>query len=137
MIQLREQTLESAEKNFAVAACDNKLLNVDGPNYNNSSIRLWRWRLMSKYFFHLGRLELALDLLEKQELLRSVRLNFHLIQLLLVQNTLLQFGILVKCLLFRCGSSSQESSIPFAVTVRELLHREVLFPLSSVQFYRM
>ncbi|PSS33553.1 Mitochondrial import receptor subunit like [Actinidia chinensis var. chinensis] len=48
---------------------------------------------MSKYFFHLGRLELALDLLEKQELLR-------------------------------CGSSSQESSIPFAVTVRELLHHK-------------
>ncbi|GFS36949.1 heat shock protein DnaJ with tetratricopeptide repeat-containing protein [Actinidia rufa] len=98
VIQLCEQTLESAEKNFAVAACDNKLLNADCPNYNNSSIRLWRWRLMSKSYFHLGRLELALDLLEKQELLRSSE--------------------------DRCGSSGWESSIPFAVTVRELLHHK-------------
>ncbi|PSS33546.1 DnaJ subfamily C member like [Actinidia chinensis var. chinensis] len=98
VIQLCEQTLESAVKNFAVAACDNKLLNADCPNYNNSSIRLWRWRLMSKSYFHLGRLELALDLLEKQELLRSSE--------------------------DRCGSNGRESSIPFAVTVRELLHHK-------------
>lgn len=71
VIQLCEQTLVFAELNVVSVAGDNNIDIVDGPTYNNSSIRLWRWHLMAKSYFHLGRLEVALDLLEKQELLRS------------------------------------------------------------------
>ncbi|KAL7195966.1 hypothetical protein ACSBR1_036070 [Camellia fascicularis] len=98
VIQLCEQTLVFAEKNFAVVTGDNNIVNVDGLEYKNSSIRLWRWLLISKSYFYLGRLDEALDLLEKQELSRSTE--------------------------DRHGSSTRESSIPFAVTVRELLHRK-------------
>ncbi|CAL5423178.1 unnamed protein product [Camellia sinensis] len=98
VIQLCEQTLVFAEKNFAMVTGDNNLVNVDGLEYKNSSIKLWRWLLISKSYFYLGRLDEALDLLEKQELLRSTE--------------------------DRHGSSTRESSIPFAVTVRELLHRK-------------
>ncbi|KAI7980301.1 hypothetical protein LOK49_Contig169G00006 [Camellia lanceoleosa] len=98
VIQLCEQTLVFAEKNFAMVTGDNNIVNVDGLEYKNSSIRLWRWLLISKSYFYLGRLDEALDLLEKQELLRSTE--------------------------DRHGSSTRESSIPFAVTVRELLHRK-------------
>ncbi|KAI8014819.1 hypothetical protein LOK49_LG05G02155 [Camellia lanceoleosa] len=98
VIQLCEQTLVFAEKNFAMVTGDNNIVNVDGLEYKNSSIRLWRWLLISKSYFYLGRLDEALDLLEKQELLRSTE--------------------------DRHGSSTRESSISFAVTVRELLHRK-------------
>ncbi|KAL7169113.1 hypothetical protein ACSBR2_034197 [Camellia fascicularis] len=98
VIQLCEQTLVFAEKNFAMVTGDNNIVNVDGLEYKNSSIKLWRWLLISKSYFYLGRLDEALDLLEKQELLRSTE--------------------------DRHGSSTRESSIPFAVTVRELLHRK-------------
>ncbi|KAL4571734.1 hypothetical protein LXL04_018499 [Taraxacum kok-saghyz] len=52
VIQLCEQTLDSSEKNF-------------------STVSLWRWNLMSKSYFHLGRLEMALDLIEKHEQLKN------------------------------------------------------------------
>ncbi|XP_023739901.1 uncharacterized protein LOC111888018 isoform X1 [Lactuca sativa] len=57
VVQLCEQTLDTAEKNFS-SVC-------------KISLRLWRWNLMSKSYFHLGRLEIALDLMEKHEQLRS------------------------------------------------------------------
>ncbi|XP_028094497.1 uncharacterized protein LOC114294576 isoform X2 [Camellia sinensis] len=109
VIQLCEQTLVFAEKNFAVVTGDNNIVNVDGLEYKNSSIRLWRWLLISKSYFYLGRLDEALDLLEKQELLRSTE--------------------------DRHGRSTRESSIPFAVTVRELLHRKGMkhFSLGGIQ----
>ncbi|XP_052175139.1 uncharacterized protein LOC127789991 [Diospyros lotus] len=97
VIQLCEQTLVIAEKNFSMVVGDNNKVDC-GPKYNNSSIRLWRWRLISKSYFHLGKLEVALDFLEKQELLRSSEAKY--------------------------GSSTEESSIPFAVTIRELLHHK-------------
>ncbi|KAL8236678.1 hypothetical protein R6Q59_017759 [Mikania micrantha] len=49
VVQLCEQTLETAEKNFATES------------------KLWRWNLMSKSYFHLGRLEIALEVIEKYE----------------------------------------------------------------------
>ncbi|XAR68475.1 hypothetical protein NMG60_11003599 [Bertholletia excelsa] len=89
VIQFCEQTLASAEKNFV-----NKNL-ADGSK-KISAPRIWRLRLMSKSYFHLGKLEMALDLLEKQEQMISTEDR----------------------------SSTQESSIPFAATVRELLHHK-------------
>lgn len=65
VIQLCEHTLDFAEKNFA---SDDHLPKVDGSGYvSNSSLRLWRWQLISESHFHLGRLEMALDILEKHK----------------------------------------------------------------------
>lgn len=52
VIQLCEQTLDIAEKN----SCNPK-----------GDVKLWRWHLQSKSHYRLGRLDLALDLIEKQE----------------------------------------------------------------------
>lgn len=57
VIQLCEQTLDIAEKN----SCADVLANSKG------DVKLWRWHLQSKSHYRLGRLELALDLIEKQE----------------------------------------------------------------------
>ncbi|KAM7505390.1 hypothetical protein LguiB_004294 [Lonicera macranthoides] len=61
-VQLCERTLDFAEKNFAAVDSGSK----------NSSVRLWRWRIMSKSNFYLGRLDAALDFIEKQEQLKSI-----------------------------------------------------------------
>lgn len=67
VIQLCEQTLDFAEKNFALADNDELLENINGSKFERrSTIRVWRWRLLSKSYFHMGRLEAALDSLENQ-----------------------------------------------------------------------
>ncbi|XP_059646253.1 uncharacterized protein LOC132291321 isoform X2 [Cornus florida] len=98
VIQLCEQTLDFAEKNFSVLVADNNSAEADVSKFKNSFVRLWRWHLMSKSYFHLGRLEVALDLLEKQELWTSGSDKY--------------------------GSMPQGSSTLLAVNVRELLHRK-------------
>ncbi|KAI3772670.1 hypothetical protein L6452_03861 [Arctium lappa] len=65
VVQQCEQTLGLAEKNFATGGVVGHM-NVDGYD-----CKLWRWNLMSKSYFHLGRLEIALDLIEKHTQLRS------------------------------------------------------------------
>ncbi|XP_019165840.1 PREDICTED: dnaJ homolog subfamily C member 7 homolog [Ipomoea nil] len=70
-IKLCEQTLDFAENNFA-----------------NDSVRLWRWRIMSKSYYHLGKLKEALHLIKKQE------------QVIFVNDG--------------SGNKSQESLIPFS-----------------------
>lgn len=60
VIQLCEQTLDIAEKN----SCADVLAN---PKDDSSHVKLWRWLLQSKSHYRLGRLDLALDLIEKQE----------------------------------------------------------------------
>ncbi|KAI3514411.1 hypothetical protein L1887_12792 [Cichorium endivia] len=80
VVQLCEQTLDTAEKNFD---CKN-------------SIKLWRWNLISKSYFHLGRLEMALDLIQKHEQLRNRDVG------------------------------PEESLVSLAVTIRELLHSKNL-----------
>ncbi|XP_002532671.2 uncharacterized protein LOC8268658 [Ricinus communis] len=72
MIQLCEQTLHAAEKNFASSGIEDQLVVRDGSqNECHSFARLWRWRLISKSYFYLGRLEVALDFLEKLERIGS------------------------------------------------------------------
>lgn len=93
VIELCEQTLHTAEKNFS--AID--LANDDDTQFTNS-VSLWRWCLMSKSQFHLGRLEMALDLIEKQEKLTSTS--------------------------YRPASVNHGSSIPLAAAIRELLQRK-------------
>ncbi|XP_076890050.1 uncharacterized protein LOC143541009 [Bidens hawaiensis] len=76
VVQMCEQTLDSAEKNFATGS------------------KLWRWNLMSKSYFHRGRLEMALEFIEKHEQLGPASDK----------------------------SVDPKESFPLAVTIRELLH---------------
>ncbi|KAK9218453.1 hypothetical protein WN943_007090 [Citrus x changshan-huyou] len=59
-LQLCEQTLPDAEKNFASVLTDNG-------SVTDSLARLRRWRLISKSYFCTGKLEVAIDLLQKLE----------------------------------------------------------------------
>ncbi|KAJ0797926.1 putative DnaJ domain, tetratricopeptide-like helical domain superfamily [Helianthus annuus] len=77
VVQLCEQTLDAAEKNFATES------------------KRWRWNLMSKSYFHLGRLDIALDIIEKHEQLRPTADK---------------------------SVDPTESLTSLAVTIRELLH---------------
>ncbi|XP_058107235.1 uncharacterized protein LOC131250873 [Magnolia sinica] len=99
VVKLCEQTLDSSERNSTLIGDDGKLRPVDGSeSLKNSSTRLWRWRLISKSYFYMGRLEEALDVLQKHE----------------------QVGPFAE----RFGSKMLESSVAFAVTVRELLRHK-------------
>lgn len=73
VIQLCEQTLCAAEKNFISSGTDDQFVDKgDSQTNSHSFVRLWRWHLISKSYFYLGRLEAALDLLEKLEQMGSI-----------------------------------------------------------------
>ncbi|KAK9922123.1 hypothetical protein M0R45_030603 [Rubus argutus] len=92
-IQLCEQSLYFAERNFSSL---NSVVNMDSAKCEDHPYaRLWRWSFISKSYFHLGRFEAALDLLEKLEKVGSTK--------------------------YRYASNNLESSISLAVTIRELL----------------
>lgn len=99
VVQLCEQTLDFAEKNFAMLRACNQLASLNGHECKKYSyVRLWRLRLISKSYFHLGSLKVALDLLEKQE----------------------QGGSITD----KCKSRNVELSLSLAATIRELLHHK-------------
>lgn len=93
-IQLCEQSLDVAEKNFSKAETDDHLARKDGSGCYSIAM-LWRWHLMSKSYFYMGKLEKALDLLQKLEQVGSMK-DSH-------------------------GSKILEVSVSLAVTIRELL----------------
>ncbi|XP_061339032.1 uncharacterized protein LOC133285768 [Gastrolobium bilobum] len=69
-IQLCEQSQHSAEKNFSLENCAD---NSNIPMCDSYSIvKLWRWSLISKCYFHLGKLEASLNVLEKLQQVVSV-----------------------------------------------------------------
>lgn len=77
MIQLCEQTLDSAEKNSL--DINDQLADLDGLEYSNRLyFRIWRCRLMFKSYFQLGRLEEGLASLERQEELVSTMNRYRL-----------------------------------------------------------
>ncbi|KAG6427106.1 hypothetical protein SASPL_111346 [Salvia splendens] len=86
VIQLCEQTLDIAMKNFRADLLDNQ--------GDSSHVKLWRWHLQSKSHYRQGRLDAALELIEKQE---KVPINSM------------------------CGDVSGKSSIALATNIRELL----------------
>ena len=70
-IQLCEQSLSFAEKNFSSW---NPSLKIEGlASKHHSFVRLWRWCLISKAYFYLGRFEAALSLLEKLKQVGSIK----------------------------------------------------------------
>ncbi|KDP26095.1 hypothetical protein JCGZ_21128 [Jatropha curcas] len=99
VIQLCEQTLCSAESNFASSGTDDQLIDQDVSQTESHSFpKMWRWRLMSKCYFYLGKLEAALDLLGKLEQMGSIS--------------------------DKCASKILESSVSLAVTICTLSHHK-------------
>lgn len=72
-IQICEQTLEFAEKNASVTETDCQSKDTDcSKSMGRSHSRFWRWRIMSKSYFYVGKLEEANDLLQKHEKVKPV-----------------------------------------------------------------
>lgn len=71
-IRLCEQTLNFAEKNVSELDARKQFGNVDS-SQEYSSAKIWRYHLMSKSYFYMGRLELALDLLDQLEQVGSLK----------------------------------------------------------------
>lgn len=72
VIKFCEQTLDLAEQNSAVTTGDSQFNDKDlSEHTKSSSARLWRWRLIAKSYFCLGKLEEALVLIRKHEELKS------------------------------------------------------------------
>lgn len=67
VVKLCEQSLKFAEKNFGALGMNLSSDMVDSYCGGNSAVRLWRFFMMAKSYFCLGRLEEALELLEKIE----------------------------------------------------------------------
>lgn len=67
VVQLCEQTLESAERNSLSKDKDGS------ESIKSYPLNHWRWGLVSKSYFYLGRLEEALELLEKREQLGPIK----------------------------------------------------------------
>eukprot|EP00250_Pteridium_aquilinum_P018047 c23915_g1_i1 orf=359-5419(+) len=78
-LQLCEQSLPAAERNHGVTVNEQQHQDssLRGPCQSNENIhlKLWRWRLSAKAFYHLGKLDEALDLLVKHEEAVSVAPN--------------------------------------------------------------
>lgn len=92
VIKLCEQTLDLAELNSDKTETDSQFMNRDySESLKGSPASLWRWSLTAKSYFYLGKLEEALELLQKHAKLKSV------------------------------VNKSPDSSASFAVTIKELL----------------
>ncbi|XP_057483978.1 uncharacterized protein LOC130770508 [Actinidia eriantha] len=95
LIRLCEQTVGSAEMNSSAKSVNGRLTTLDCSDVQkNPSFSLWRWQLIIKSYFSLGRLEEALDFLKNQgESISTTK-------------------------------KSLESLIPLAGTIRELVHHK-------------
>ncbi|MBA0684221.1 hypothetical protein Goari_025816, partial [Gossypium aridum] len=93
-IQLCEQPLFVAQNSSSEAEIDKQITSTDGCGCYSTAM-LWRWNLMSKSYFYMGKLEKALELLQKLEHVGSWK-DEH-------------------------GSKILEMSVSLAVTIRELL----------------
>ena len=73
LILLCEHTLEVAEKNSSLLAANRQSPNMEDSDVLKSySFRIWRYGLIFKSNFYLGKIEEALNFLEKQEKWRSM-----------------------------------------------------------------
>ncbi|KAL8129366.1 hypothetical protein V2J09_018521 [Rumex salicifolius] len=72
VIEFCEQTLQTAEKNFPLLGLINESSNPDPSEFiNNHSFRLWRYSFIFNSYYYIGKLEEAINFLEKQLYLRS------------------------------------------------------------------
>ncbi|XP_062117861.1 uncharacterized protein LOC133831531 [Humulus lupulus] len=96
-IQLCEKSLCFAEKNFSSGI--SLAANIYGSaNELHSFERIWRWCLISKSYFYLGRLEAALPILDKLKQIGSIK--------------------------DESANKELDSSTLLAVTIRDLLHQK-------------
>ncbi|KAH7667206.1 Dnaj-like subfamily c member 7 protein [Dioscorea alata] len=73
VIALCEKTLDLAEKNAFSIVADGKRKDRDTTEgMKSSTVRLWRWYLISKSNFYLGKLDEALELLQEQEQIQPI-----------------------------------------------------------------
>lgn len=63
VVQMCEQTLASAKKNCASISDSNHTSNEE----QKRLLKLWRWSLMSRSYFHMARFDMALAIVEKYE----------------------------------------------------------------------
>ncbi|CAJ2679748.1 unnamed protein product [Trifolium pratense] len=99
VIHLCDETFSSAEKNACPMAAGCQVTFLDDSELSKVIyFRLWRCSIMLKTYFHLGKLEEGLSLLEQQEEKVSA--------------------------INKSGSKVLDSLIPLAATVRELLHHK-------------
>eukprot|EP00258_Populus_trichocarpa_P017589 XP_006379059.2 uncharacterized protein LOC18102027 isoform X2 [Populus trichocarpa] len=101
LIQLCEHTFDSAKKNSPPLHADYHVENLGPELTKGTSFMIWRCRFIFKSYFHLGRLEEAIVSLEKQEELTSIARS-----------------------LSRNDIETQESLVPLAATVQELLRHK-------------
>ncbi|KAI3801302.1 hypothetical protein L1987_29406 [Smallanthus sonchifolius] len=73
VIQMCEQTLTSAEKNHVTVDDSNRMSAED----RIRPLKLWRWSLMSRSYFHMAKFDLALATLEKYEQLAPPETKTH------------------------------------------------------------
>ncbi|BAT85214.1 uncharacterized protein HKW66_Vig0048560 [Vigna angularis] len=92
-VQLCEQSQHLAEKNFVLA--NNAQVSDSSLCDSYSGVKLWRWSLISKCYFRLGRLEASLNVLEQ-----------------------LQHAVSVSD---KCVIDNIEDSLSLASTIKELL----------------
>ncbi|KAL0929017.1 hypothetical protein M5K25_000956 [Dendrobium thyrsiflorum] len=71
-IQICEQTLELAEKNDSITENDCQSKETDCSKSMESHSSFWRWRIIAKSYFYLGKLEEANELLQKHEKVKPV-----------------------------------------------------------------
>ncbi|KAB1228003.1 hypothetical protein CJ030_MR1G022990 [Morella rubra] len=115
VIQLCDQTLGSAEKNFPPADTSGQQSSLNGSEIlKNVYFRVWRCRLIFKAYFHLGTLEEGLAVLEQEE--ESITDS---------EGCFCPHKLRMLIRTFRSGSKSLESLIPLAGTVRELLRHKI------------
>ncbi|XP_057456752.1 uncharacterized protein LOC130747748 isoform X2 [Lotus japonicus] len=99
VIQLCHETLDSAEKNACPPDAGLQVTDLNKSQLSKGFyFRIWRCSMMLKSYFHLGKLEEGLSLLEQQEEKVST--------------------------ISKSGSKVLDSLIPLAATVRELLHHK-------------
>ncbi|KAK2381272.1 Heat shock protein DnaJ with tetratricopeptide repeat-containing protein [Trifolium repens] len=99
VIHLCDESFSSAEKNACPMAADCQVTFLDDSELSKVIyFRLWRCSIMLKTYFHLGKLEEGLSLLERQEEKVSA--------------------------INKSGSKVLDSLIPLAATIRELLHHK-------------
>jgi DnaJ family protein C protein 7 len=99
LIQVCEQSLDLAERNYCFANNDDQICNEDSlESLGQFPVKLWRWRMCAKAHFYLGRLEEALDLLLKYEEVNSAVEKY--------------------------GKESMESLTSFTATIHDLLRHK-------------
>lgn len=65
-IQFCEQSLYVAQNSSSEAEIDKQITGTDGCGCYSIAM-LWRWHFMSKSYFYMGKLDKALELLQKLE----------------------------------------------------------------------